>query len=63
MVGRTAGRRSGLDRDRHLKLLGGSFLACSRSPAGMAPGLAASPSEMYRVAFGYVVHRRRRRWR
>jgi signal transduction histidine kinase/FixJ family two-component response regulator len=39
-----------------LKLLGGSFLACIAVAGGLAPGLAAQPSVMYQVAFGYVVH-------
>ena len=37
-----------------LKLLAGSFLACLAVAAGIAPWLAVQPSEMYRVAFGYV---------
>ena len=37
-----------------LKLLAGSFLACLAIAAGIAPWLAVQPSEMYRVAFGYV---------
>ena len=37
-----------------LKLLAGSFLACLAVAAGIAPWIAVQPSEMYRVAFGYV---------
>jgi signal transduction histidine kinase/CheY-like chemotaxis protein len=39
-----------------LKLLGGSFLACIAVADGLPPGLAAQPTVMYQVAFGYVVH-------
>ena len=39
-----------------LKLLGGSFLACIAVADGVAPWLAAQPTVMYQVAFGYVVH-------
>ena len=39
-----------------LKLLGGSFLACLAVANGLAPQLAAKPTAMYQVAFGYVVH-------
>ena len=39
-----------------LKLLGGSFLACVAVADGLAPHVAAQPTAMYRVAFGYVVH-------
>ena len=38
-----------------LKLLAGSFLASLAVAAGVAPGLAVQPTEMYRLAFGYVV--------
>ena len=38
------------------KLLAGSFLACLAVRAGIAPALAAQPTEMYRVAFAYVAH-------
>jgi len=38
------------------KLLGGSFLATLAVTAGLTPALAARPTEMYRVAFGAVVH-------
>ena len=37
-----------------LKLLASSFLACLAIAAGIVPWLAVQPSEMYRVAFGYV---------
>jgi signal transduction histidine kinase/CheY-like chemotaxis protein len=37
-----------------LKLLAGSFLACLAVAAGVAPWVAVQPSEMYRVAFGFV---------
>ncbi len=39
-----------------LKLLAGSFLATLALTAGLAPALAVRPAEMYRVAFGAVVH-------
>ena len=39
-----------------LKLLAGSFLATLAVTAGLTPELAARPTEMYRVAFGAVVH-------
>jgi signal transduction histidine kinase/FixJ family two-component response regulator len=38
-----------------LKLLAGSFRATLAVAHGLAPGLAAQPTEMYRVAFSYVV--------
>ena len=39
-----------------LKLLGGSFLACVAVASGLTPQLAAQPTAMYQVAFGYTVH-------
>jgi signal transduction histidine kinase/CheY-like chemotaxis protein len=39
-----------------LKLLAGSLLACLAVGAGLAPSLAAQPTEMYRVAFEHVAH-------
>ena len=39
-----------------LKLLGGSFLACIAVADGVVPQIAAQPSVMYQIAFGYVVH-------
>ncbi len=53
-MGSHAGRRPGLDLYWHAEAAGGSFLACLAVAAGIAPWLAAQPTEMYRVAFGYV---------
>ena len=39
-----------------LKLLGGSFLACVAVADGVVPQIAAHPTVMYQIAFGYVVH-------
>jgi signal transduction histidine kinase/CheY-like chemotaxis protein/purine-cytosine permease-like protein len=38
-----------------LKLLAGSFLAFLALRQGVLPAIAAQPTEMYRVAFGYVL--------